>query len=346
MQLKNIDNSEYLNSNNFLKISDTFYAAYIQNSDLKNYKKENYRVLLNENGSSLIKNKSFELRENDVIFCHSMLLIPLFNHLKNITKFKNIKLISHQSDISIDKKLFNKKPDCISKWYSTNVNYSHKDLIPIPIGIGNDSNKKTLTSADFINLSFTNNKIEKIYCNYNLYTNYRHRYKALKNLYKKQFIEIDFPNLNKEDFVKNLSNYKFILAPWGNGFDTHRLWEALYAGSIPITKSHKSLTCFNEFPIVYVDKYEDLNFENLKTIKYEYQKKLKISYWKDLIKNNEEPIKGSVIHFTENKNLHDVNIRLFFKLYHRQNRYKFLNTIYRKFHKKFLGKKIHKLIGL
>ena len=28
--------------------------------------------------------------------------------------------------------------------------------------------------------------------------------------------------------------YKFVVAPLGNGPDSHRIWETLYAGSIPI----------------------------------------------------------------------------------------------------------------
>ena len=29
------------------------------------------------------------------------------------------------------------KPSCISKWYSSNVDYLHPNLIPIPLGVAN-----------------------------------------------------------------------------------------------------------------------------------------------------------------------------------------------------------------
>ena len=32
--------------------------------------------------------------------------------------------------------------------------------------------------------------------------------------------------------------------PYGNGYDTHRIWEALYSGSIPVVKENKA---FNQF---------------------------------------------------------------------------------------------------
>jgi hypothetical protein len=40
--------------------------------------------------------------------------------------------------------------------------------------------------------------------------------------------------LDTNDYFKLISNYKFILVMEGNGFDTHRLWEVLYQGAIPI----------------------------------------------------------------------------------------------------------------
>ena len=55
-----LNKNEFLNSNNFLNFSDTFYGAYIQHEDLHKFDKNNYRVLLDENGSCLIKNKSFK----------------------------------------------------------------------------------------------------------------------------------------------------------------------------------------------------------------------------------------------------------------------------------------------
>ena len=256
-----LNKNEFLNSNNFLNFSDTFYGAYIQHEDLHKFDKNNYRVLLDENGSCLIKNKSFKLKENDVIFCHSMLLEPLFNHLKTVKQFKNIKLITHQSDISIEKSDFDKKPNCISKWYAINVNYNHHDLIPIPIGIGNDSNQKTLTSSNFSKSIVDNEKINKIYLNFNLNTNYKHRYKALKMFYDTEWSFMEKPHQNLQGFRDNLGKYKFSLAPWGNGFDTHRLWEALYAGSIPVTLAHQSLKSFQDFPIILLNSYSEFNIK-------------------------------------------------------------------------------------
>ena len=51
--------------------------------------------------------------------------------------------------------------------------------------------------------------------------------------------------LNKSDFLSELNNYKFVIAPFGNGLDTHRVWEAIYSNSIPIVKkSIRHITLF------------------------------------------------------------------------------------------------------
>ncbi len=340
--------NEFLNSNNFLNFSDTFYGAYIQHEDLHKFDKNNYRVLLDENGSCLIKNRSFKLKENDIIFCHSMLIEPLFNHLKSVKQFKNIKLITHQSDVSIKKSDFDMKPNCISKWYAINVNYNHHDLVPIPIGIGNDSNLKTLTSSNFSKSIEDNEKINKIYLNFNLNTNYKHRYKALKIFYNTEWSFIEKPHQNLQIFRDNLGKYKFSLAPWGNGFDTHRLWEALYAGSIPVTLAHPSLKSFQDFPIIQLDSYSEFNIKEKKfeDYKYFFNEKLNINWWHEQINDFQINSDNNFIEFNENKDVHDYNVGLFFKQYHKNNRIKYKNTIKRKIHKKTFGNKLNKTFGV
>ena len=346
--MTSLNKNEFLNSNNFLNFSDTFYGAYIQHEDLHKFDKNNYRVLLDENGSCLIKNKSFKLKENDIIFCHSMLIEPLFNHLKTVKQFKNIKLITHQSDASIEKSDFDKKPNCISKWYAINVNYNHDDLVPIPIGIGNDSNQKTLTSINFSESIKDNERINKLYLNFNLNTNYKHRYKALKVFYDTEWSILEKPHQNLQGFRNNLGKYKFSLAPWGNGFDTHRLWEALYAGSIPVTLAHPSLKSFQDFPIILLDSYKEFNISEKKfeDFKYFFNEKLNINWWFKQIKNSQLDSNNNYIEFNENKEVHDYNVGLFFKQYHQNNKIKNRNTIKRKIHKKTFGNKLNKTFGV
>ena len=51
-----------------------------------------------------------------------------------------------------------------------------------------------------------------------------------------------FPSLFVDEYIeiatyrKLLAEFRFILCPRGNGIDTHRFWEVVYAGGIPIVK--------------------------------------------------------------------------------------------------------------
>jgi hypothetical protein len=49
--------------------------------------------------------------------------------------------------------------------------------------------------------------------------------------------------LRVEEYLFGMQQYKFVLSPVGNGEDTHRTWEALLAGSIPIVESSVRDAC-------------------------------------------------------------------------------------------------------
>ena len=73
-----------------------------------------------------------------------------------------------------------------------------------------------------------------------------------------------------KDFLTQLSQHQFVLAPHGHGVDTHRLWESMYMGCIPVTTASamdSSLLKHAEYelPVVVLEKAEDLTAEIVKT---------------------------------------------------------------------------------
>jgi hypothetical protein len=89
-----------------------------------------------------------------------------------------------------------------------------------------------------------------------------------------------------------MSNYTFILSPFGIVMDCHRTWEALILGCIPIICAPNFKQLFNDLPVLIVDDWSQINEELLmKTIEefkirtFNYDK-LTLSYWKDKINNN------------------------------------------------------------
>lgn len=66
--------------------------------------------------------------------------------------------------------------------------------------------------------------------------------------------------ISTRNHIRNLDRYAFVACPRGNGVDTHRVWEAMYRGTIPILKENawsKSLFDFG-YPVILLNDWTDL----------------------------------------------------------------------------------------
>ena len=287
---------EVINGNNFAKYSNLVFSEELSTKEFNNnyISDENIEILdkvENERASFIwyIK-KNFTVKENDIIFCNTEVVELLFESLKSVNTLHNLKLITHQSDRAITKKLFNKKPSCISHWYSTNVSYENPKLTPIPLGV-NDFTFFDYMNEEILNNYFYNEKnsverLGKLYLNFNFNTNRRERSNLYEFFGKKDWAVVEYPDKDPAKYYENIKKYKFVLCPWGNGYDTYRFWESLYLGAIPITKNHKSYNNFKDFPAIFINNYKTLNIESLYQKENLVEEKLNIIYWINLININ------------------------------------------------------------
>ncbi len=151
--------------------------------------------------------------------------------------------------------------------------YCQNTIIPIdqeeskfhilPIGQANRmwSHGDTLMLYKTIEQSYKNerqyNKNGSVYININKST-YKDREKLLNVINNSTYTWTISKNVNYENYLKELSNCYFCLCPRGNGIDTHRFWESLYLGVIPI---------------VIIESIEDMNY-------YKCIEKLGIPFYK------------------------------------------------------------------
>ena len=72
-------------------------------------------------------------------------------------------------------------------------------------------------------------------------------------------VRIDAP-LAPRAFQAQLRAYRFVLAPPGNGLDTHRFWESLYADAIPIVRRSAWSTALHGdgIPLIEIDEWGEL----------------------------------------------------------------------------------------
>ena len=336
----------FITSNYFASISDVIY------SDRKELKEETIHnneelieISSNPNFRYITTKKiRFRIKSNDVIFCNNDVLDNLFFHLKRESKLENITLITHQTDKLIRKKDFINKPNCIKKWFSVNVGFEHEDLVPIPIGIASDFSKKNLNVTDFKFFDKKNfqKKAVSLYLNFQTNTNVSERKHIYEYFSNKDWAIIDHPNLDKQIYFENLKHSTFVLCPWGNGVDTHRFWETLYSGSIPITKKHVTYNYDKKLPVLFVDKYENITYELLESFVRDFNisnydlEVLSKNYWKAKIKQNHNE-KQDFVNIYEKK-----IVTYYFKV--KRNTKKLLNSQFKKI--KTVINKITSKLGL
>jgi len=231
-------------------------------------------------------------KQNAIVFCKTDFLSQLFEFIK----FSNRKyiLISHMSDFPIDEYRFKQAPPCIVKWYAENAIYKHPNLISIPIGL---ENHKGRSKGSFTNHNWLINNIDSLkntykdnllYCNWNPNTNQEIRIPILETL-KQSDVQLTIEHgLSYKDYCLSMAKHKFIICPSGNGVDTHRLWESLYLGCIPITLKHHIYNNFN-LPILQINRWSEVTQKLLDEFSIQWNKdqyeQLNMSYWSNLIKD-------------------------------------------------------------
>ena len=63
--------------------------------------------------------------------------------------------------------------------------------------------------------------------------------------------------------ISIFNKYKFILCPLGNGVDSHRIWETLYSGSIPIVLDKVTFKCLDGLPVIKLKSFRGLKIEKI-----------------------------------------------------------------------------------
>lgn len=239
------------------------------------------------------------LKDYDKIFIKSDYLEKFVqSKLKNIKK--KVIVLLHNSDLSFeenDAKNFLGKEILV---FSQNLNLDftkYKNIFPLPIGIENRSyfmNGKLRNFKRVMNKQVPKSSNNLVLCAFNPTTN-PERNVILELSSKNKFINfLRFSSHQK--YLNEVSKHKFNLCPEGNGIDTHRFWESLMVGTIPIVKNNNLIKNFESIGIPclvlsdwselgklneeVLNNYFDSNIKNLNENKACY-----FSFWKDFIEN-------------------------------------------------------------
>ena len=197
-------------------------------------------------------------------------------------------LITHNSDDCIDEKFISylNSPK-ITKWFCQNRYVNHPKLISLPIGIANSQwNHGNLSVLDKVR-NENNLKSNLVYKNFDIGTNTNKR--SICHALTESNNICMAPRSNNEEYWRSISKSNYVIAPHGNGVDSHRIWECLYLRATPVVEHHECFSQFKDLPILFVDDYSSVTPEFLakQTMHHQHidmNEKLTLNYWQNKIK--------------------------------------------------------------
>lgn len=208
----------------------------LTNADIKPVKMvliDNIKALLNSN-TSCIK-----------LFVYSHILDYFIEYLKDYVVDQEVVIYTHNSDHEFTEEHYTKLSKIFKRFkiFAQNVNCELRDNVSLlPIGLANSMWKhgSLLTLYNMMKQTYRNKKTKGIFINVNPKT-YNYRYEILKQINPKHLCRSsEFP-----DYLKTLSDFRYSLCIRGNGIDTHRFWESLYLGVIPVIINDNYTKCEN-----------------------------------------------------------------------------------------------------
>ena len=217
--------------------------------------------------------------ETRTIYCKTdFLLNGAFHHwLRSQNPGKGIVLITGSSDHTIDPSVVARYGGPVAHWFGTNMENTNPKCTCIPIGITSFDPRSTSPSFLFTfgDLSFwhqlfgddtcftdlwagaeTASKRYKIYANYNEanHPDRRRITQSFKDLPWVHFKTHEYTFEARRDYCKDLRDSEYVLCPRGNGIDTHRFWESLYAGVVPLIEHNRVYEGFAGLPFLQFDR--------------------------------------------------------------------------------------------
>jgi FkbM family methyltransferase len=192
--------------------------------------------------------------------------------------------VEHDDSIPPQKKMLD--TPLLQAWFGWNTGVIHPKLHAIPIGLNKGRHEHEIKTAMqthrlkqnlvLINFKQDRDVRKKIWTLSKKWVfAKRVPYDASKGKKKKGVVGITTSNW----YYDILSKYKYVACPRGLGIDTHRTWEALYMGAIPIVLKSTISSIYEGLPIIQLDKWEDLHIDSLSIPENSSYEKLDLDFW-------------------------------------------------------------------
>jgi hypothetical protein len=246
-----------------------------------------------EEGNQVVKPAT--IRGGDIIFCESEKLSQFQEKILNKIDVPIVLILgnsdeNHSHQLS---ELFT--GGNIRTIFAQNLMDSASGVEPLPIGLENAwrANHGVILAFRYLRTKHRS-RIYRIMWTFTIGTNADERTKAANSLINFGLAD-KLGSLSPQQHRDALSRYAFVASPPGNGLDTHRTWEAMYLGCVPVVLKSHMTDHFESLglPIWVVDSYNEINEFSDAQFKEKYEelmsrftsKALWSPYWVEKIKS-------------------------------------------------------------
>ena len=254
----------------FMKDANLLNTEFV--SKLFDVSKERDWMTLFVDNIRLYKRDIKEVKPEDKAYVDSLMetsdVLQLCNH------FEGMKFIifTNLEDTPIDDQI--RVPDNVLCIAAVNAVAHGGKVVPAPYGVQrrmNPSDDRIERLGSAMRAGVEPSMFKLLYVNHN--DNSHEDRVGLKDMFRdREWANVDEQRVDYYNFLLNLAKHKFILCPRGNAIDCHRNWEVLYMKRVPVMKTDPYLIeLFKEWPVLWVNGYEDITEDLLKDNNYLYE---------------------------------------------------------------------------
>jgi len=243
--------------------------------------------IFGRSGLEPLNKKKFD--KTQIMFVNS----DRFNQI-NFDSFPNLKVvISGNSDTNFDKNV--NMPKHIKLFLIQNCSISAENIKTLPIGLENKSTGRYSSLKYFSAKVSRTDFLPKILVPPMSNTNPIRSVLINKSFEIPELFVVRTDYLKEREYFNLIKNYQFLLCLEGNGYENHRIWEALYLGIFPVMLRTKWSTTLDylKLPILQIDDLSKITSDVL----YEFwlanlnfnpdaTPQLWLKYWKDMVNSH------------------------------------------------------------
>ena len=203
----------------------------------------------------------------DVLYVYTDFIEKFFKN--ELPKIKNkFILLTHNSDHATNiKHIEYLNSEKIIVWFGQNPGFEHKKFIPLPIGFENPtwvpSKLKYIRNVNEFDLIPWKKRKYLLYINFSSHTNPGAREYLLSLFANIPNVLISKQRVDYPTYMSQIENSKYVLCPRGNGLDTHRYYETILMGSIPVVENSTLFPIFSESTTLILSSLNNLTVDIL-----------------------------------------------------------------------------------